>query len=258
MLLCAGTARGQERPTLEACRAYVALAPLDAGVMKLLSTPAMPPTTIVFASQDIRRINQWDFPPKVTAWEERPPATELAQEWEELNRSWHGVKPGDTAKNVAPAVYRPYELLNVSPRDWQELRKWMMKETGKQVPGACFDEGKATYLFLAGAVRDATAAAGGGNPLRTLQYSQTAGQPQSEGSGPGSHPGNSAGHNSVADEFAAASSSNDPSVYACAYLYPTQGTTRQPVPEYYYCHAASSLKSSLSTMLKFVSKQGLP
>jgi len=258
VLLCVPAAYGQEKPTLEGCKEHVSLAPADAGVIGLLSTPAIPPPTMVFAAQDTKKINQWDLPPKVAAWKDRPAATELAHEWEDLNRAWHGAKPGDTTKTVTSAVYRPYELLNVAPRDWQDLQKWMTKEIAKQLPGACYDEQKANYVFVAGAVRDPTAATGNGNPGRTLQYSQTAGQPQGEGLGPGGHPGNSTGHNSVTDEFAAGSSSNDPSVYACVYLYRAQGSARQSVPVYYYCHAASSLKSSLGTMLKYISKQGLP
>lgn len=256
-LLCAPAARGQEAAAGN-CKAFVALAPADAGVVKLLSTPAMPPPTMVFASQDTRQIKQWDLPSKVTAWKERPAAADLARQWEELNRTWHRAKPGDASKSVPPAVYRSYELQNISPRDWQELQKWMAKETGKQAPGTCYDEQKAQYFFIAGVVHDPTGAGPGGNPARTLQYSQAAGQPQSEGVGPGGHSASGTGHSSVADEFAAVNGSSDPSVYACVYVFRAEaGAKRQSVPDYYYCHSASGMKSSLSTMLKFVAKQGL-
>ena len=256
VLLCVPAAGGQE--AAGGCKAFVALAPLDAGVMKLLSTPAVPPPTMVFAAQETKKISQWDLPPKVAAWEERPAAAELARQWEELNRSWHGAKPGDASKSVPPAVYRPYELLSVSPRDWQELQKWMAKETAKQAPGACYDEQKATYVFVAGVVHDPAAASQYGNQTRMIGYSQTAGQPQAEGVGPGGHSTSGTGHNSVTDEFAAVNGSSDPSVYACVYLFRADaGAKRQGVPDFYYCHAASSLRSSLTTMLKYIAKRGL-
>ena len=262
LLLCAPAVRGQEAPTLRACRAYIALAPADASVTRLLATPAVPPPTLVFAAQSARELTEWDLPSKVTPWKERPSAAELARSWEELNRSWYGAKPGDTTKTVPPPVYRPYQLLQIAPRDWKELEKWMAKETAKHGDGLCYDEHRATYLFLAGAVRDPVASSSG-NQTRTLQYTQLAGQPEPEGLGPGGHSPTSTGHNAISDEFDAAGGSSDPSVYACVYLYRTAGAAqgasaaRQAVPDLYSCHAASSLRSSLSTMLKYVEKHGL-
>jgi len=256
VLACAPAARGQE--AAGGCKVIVALAPADAEVMKLLSTPAIPPPTMLFATQETRKISQWDLPPKVTAWKDRPPANELARQWEALNRSWHGAKPGDTSKPVPPAVLRPYDLLSISPRDWQELQKWMIKETAKQAHDYCYDEKNAAYLFVAAVIHDPTIGAREGNQTRTIGYSQTAGQPQSEGVGPGAHSTSGTGHTSVGDEFAAVDGSSNPSIYACVFLYRAQGAARQAVPDYYYCRAASSLKSSLTTMLKFVAKQGVP
>jgi len=135
---------------------------------------------------------------------------------------------------------------------------WMVKETAKQAPGACYDEQKATYVFVSGMLRDPVASSTYGNQTRTIGYSETAGQPQTEGVGPGGHSTSGTGHNSVTDEFAAVNGSSDPSVYACVYLYRAEGAVRQADPEYYYCHAASSLRSSLSTMLKYIAKQGPP
>ncbi|HUI39108.1 MAG TPA: hypothetical protein VLY22_00635 [Candidatus Nitrosotalea sp.] len=255
VLACARAASGQEAG---ACKAYVTLAPVDAAVMNLLSTPAMPPATMVFAAQDTRKITQWDLPSKVTAWKDRPAAAELAREWEELNREWNGAKRGDTTKSVPPPVYRPYGLLSVAPRDWQDLEKWIGKETAKQAPGMCYDAQKATLAFLVGAVRDPTARSGDNNPTRTIGYAQTAGGQQSEGVGPGAHTTPGTGHSAVGDEFAAGGGSSDAAVYACVFVYRMQGATREAVPVSYYCHAASSLKSSVTTMLKFVAKQGLP
>jgi len=252
-LACAGAASGQEAG---ACKAYVTLAQVDAGVMNLLSTPAMPPPTMVFAAQDTRKITQWDLPPKVTAWKERPAAAELAHEWEELNREWNGAKRGDTTKSVPAPAYRPYGLLTVTPREWQDLEKWMGKETAKQAPGMCYTPEKASLVFVVGALRDPTARSGDNNPTRTIGYSQTAGQSQSEGVGPGAHSTSGTGHNSVGDEFAAVNGSSDPAVHACVFVYRMQGARREALPVYYYCHAASSLKSSVTAMLKFVSKHG--
>jgi len=194
---------------------------------------------------------------------ERPSAAELAQKWEELNRSWYGAKPGDTSKSVPAAVYRPYQLLQISPRDWKELEKWMAKETSKHGAGLCYDVERATYLFVAGAVRDPVASSAG-SQTRTLLYAHNAGQAQPEGIGPGGHPATSTGHNAIGDEFDAASEGSDSSVYSCVFLYRTAGAARgagaarQVAPDDYYCHAAAGLRSSLSTMLKYVAKQGLP
>jgi hypothetical protein len=262
-LFCGAAAKAQEVAGPHACKAYFALAPADSGVLQLLSTPAVPPPRQVFAAQSTQKIKQWDLPQKVTAWSERPGAQDLARQWEELNRSWYGVKPGDTSKSVPAAVYRPYELLRVAPGDWKDLEKWIMKEAAKQAPGLCYDQHKATYVFLTGALRDLTAGGGAGDATRTAQYSQYAGATQGEGIGPGAHSTSGTGHISVADEFSGANGSRDPSVFACAYLYRTEGTAeggggmRRAVPDYYYCHPASTLRSSLTTMLKYLSKQGM-
>jgi len=261
LLLCATAAQGQTHRG--ACRAYIALAPADANVIRLLATPAVPPPTLIFAAQSARELTEWDLPSKVRAWKERPSNGQLAVKWEELNRSWYGVKPGDTKKSVPPADYEPYQLLQISARDWKELEKWMEKETAKHGAGLCYDEQRATYLFVAGAVRNPVVSSGGGQ-TRTLQYAHNAGQAQPEGIGPGGHSATSTGHNAVGDEFDASSGASDPSVYSCVYLYRTAGTAqgtsagRQAVPELYYCHEASELRSSLGTMLKYVAKQGLP
>lgn len=263
LLACAGGAHGQAVAGAAGCRAYAALAPADESVIRLLATPAVPPPTLVFAAQSARQLTEWDLPTKVAEWKDRPSSPELARKWEELNRSWYGAKPGDTTKSVPPAVYRPYELLRIGQRDWNDLEKWMAKETSKHGAGLCYDEERATYVFVAGAVRDPVAASSGGQ-TRTLMYAHNAGQAQPEGIGPGGHSATSTGHSAIGDEFDASSGSNDPSVYSCVYLYRTAGAAqgakamRQATPELYYCHAASGLRSSLSTMLKYLTKQGLP
>jgi len=255
MLLCVSVARGQETRQPEGCKAHIGLAQADAGVMNLLSTPAVPPSSSVFAAQGAREVTEWDLPSKVTAWKERPSAADLALLWEELNRRWYGARPGETTKIVPAAVHRPYQLLRIAPADWTELEKWMTKETAKHASGLCFDEQKATYVFVSGAIRDPAGSAT--SQGRTLQYTQNAGLAQPEGYGPGGHSATSTGHNAIGDEFDAAGGANDPSVYACVFLFRARGAARQAVPEYYYCHAASSLKSSLSTILKFIMKQGV-
>jgi len=255
ILMCTPCARGQEARALEGCKAYVGLAQADAGVMNLLSTPAVPPSTSVFAAQSAREVTEWDLPSKVTRWKDRPSAAELAQRWEELNRRWYGARPGETAKSVPAAIHRPYQLLRIAPADWSEVEKWMTKEMAKHASGLCYYEQKATYVFVSGAIRDPAASVT--SQARTLQYTQSAGLAQPEGYGPGGHPAISTGHNAIGDEFDAAGSANDSSVYACVFLFRAQGAARQATPEYYYCHSASSLKSSLGTMLKFLTKQGV-
>jgi len=261
LLLCATAAHGQG--TGGGCRTYVALAPADASVMRLLATPAVTPPARVFAAQSARQLTEWDLPSKVAAWKVRPSNEQLALKWEELNRSWYGAKPGDTKKSVPPANYQAYQLLQISARDWQDLQKWMEKETAKHGAGLCYDEQRATYVFVAGAVRNPVAASSGGQ-TRTLQYAHNAGQAQAEGIGPGGHSAASTGHSAIGDEFDASSGASDPSVYSCVFLYRREGTaqgagaTRQAVPDLYYCHEAAGLRSSLTTMLKYVVKQGLP
>jgi len=255
ILMCAPSAQGQEARALEGCKAYIGAAQADARVMNLLSTPAVPPSSSVFAAQSAREVTEWDLPSKVTPWKERPSAAELAERWEELNRRWYGARPGDTTKNVPAAVHRPYQLLRIAPADWSEVEKWMTKEIAKHSSGLCYDEQKATHVFVSGAIRDPAGSVT--SQARTLQYTQSAGLAQPEGYGPGGHPATSTGHNAIGDEFDAAGSATDPSVYACVFVFRAQGAARESTPEYYYCHSASSLKLSLGTMLKFLTKQGV-
>jgi hypothetical protein len=256
------SASAQDSAKAGACEVSFALAQLDPGVMKLLSTPAVPPVTTSFTAVSMRPIKQWDLPSKVTAWQERPSTADLNQRWDELGRGWYGGGK-DKTSGVPASAHRPYQALAAPQKDWNELRQWMAKDGPKQLAGTCVEEKEARYLMVVGAIRDASGAVAG-NATRDLDYAQYAGAPRQESMGPNAATVSPTGHQSVHDEMSSHDAVNDPSVYACVFLYRTAGASggeagaRGAAPAYYYCHAASSLKSSVTTMLKYLAKNGLP
>jgi hypothetical protein len=251
-----GTAHAQE-PAPVGCEVPIAIEPVDRTVMKLLSTPVMPPFQTSFTAVSMRPIKQWDLPSKVTRWQDRPGAADLSQRWADLGKSWY--KTG----GIPEAALRPYAALTVPPKEWEELRQWMAKDGSKQLAGTCVVEKNARYVMVVGEIRDASLA-GGSNATRDTQYAEYSGTPRQDNIGPGVGTVSSTAHQSSHDELASRDATSDPSVYACVFLYRAEAAQngddsgRASAPAYYYCHEASTLKSSVSAMLKFLAKNGLP
>jgi len=244
------TAAQAQEAAKAGCEVPIAVAPIDRDVMNLLSTPAIPSFQTTFTAAAMRPIKQWDLPSKVTAWRERPSAAELTHKWDDLGKTWY---KGGVPRNA----YRPYAALTMPTKEWDELRQWVAKDGPKQLSGACLAEKDARYVMVAGEIRDVSAG-GGGNATRDTQYSEYAGTPRQDNVGANAGTVSPTAHQSTYDEMAGHGASGDPNVYACVFLYRTENGARAATPAYYYCHAASSVRSSAGTMVKFLAKNGLP
>jgi hypothetical protein len=250
--------RAQAAAGAAACEVPIAVEPVDEGVMKLLSTPAVPIFQTTFTAASARPIKQWDLPGKVTAWQERPSAAEMSRRWDELGKSWY--KTG-----VPAGAYRPYAALRVAPKEWEELRQWIAKNGPKQLAGTCVAEAEknARYILVGGEIRDRSAG-GGGNATRDTQYSEYSGAPRQDNIGANAGTVSPTAHQSTYDEMSGHGGAGDAAVYACVFLYRMERQAgreegvRSATPAYYYCRAESSLKFSAGTMLKFLAKNGLP
>ena len=248
----------------EGCEIYLTLQPLDPAALNLLATPIVPANRTVFTDSSIKQLQDWDLPPKVTAWRERPSREELARQWEELNKKWSaGAQNKDKSKKDVPQGHAaPYNVRSLSAKQWQDLEKWFAKTAPKKLSGVCVDPTKAGYVFAVGVISGG-AAVSSTNPNRVQEYSDYASKPQSSGLGPNA--GKVAPYQTPHDEFTASGMPDDPSANTCVYLYRTNGKAlgeggkRQEAPDYYYCHAGGGMsQSAVTTMLKYLAKTGLP
>ena len=247
----------------EGCDVYFTLQPIDRTALKHLATPIIPANRTVFTAADIRQLQDWDLPSKVTAWSDRPSAEDLVRRWDELNKKWSaGAKKKDNSKdNGSEGHAAPYDVHPLPTKDWQDLEKWFGKNAAKRLTGACVDSAKATYVLAVGIVSGgANASPSGYN--RVGEYADYASKPQQEGHGPNS--ATVAPYKAPHDEFTGSGISNGLGANTCVYLYRMNGTAigagggRQEVPEYYYCHEGSGIsQSTITTMLKYLSKTGL-
>jgi hypothetical protein len=239
--------------------------------MNLLATPLVLPNPTVFTNVSSKKLRDWDLPPQVTPWRDRPSTEELAHRWEEFYKTWSstGQGQGQSGKNAPVTVpaehYRPYDLRILSPKEWEDLEKWFAKEGPKKLPGLCLDRSQATYVLAIGIISDGSLGASPDNSNRQTQYAQHGGTPERDSIGSNTASVSPTGHNSPADEFIGTGASNDPSAYTCTYLYRThsiptgQGRTREETPDYYYCRAAGVLpRAAVTTMLKYLAKKSLP
>ena len=255
----APAATSQASASQEECKAYIAIAPLDQDVVKLLASPAVLPKANVFASASFQQLQEWDLPSKVMAWRDRPGSEELKRRWDEFSRKWNPAGQPDYSAN-----YRPYSLRPLSPERWNDLEKWFAKEGPKKLPGVCSDAGRATYVLAVGIVSNAAGGApsGSSNPHEYEQISSVRAQDNSVGPNAGSY--SPTAHESRPDELNGLGGSGSTGDYVCTYLFRTNGATlgqggaRQPTPDYYYCHSgADTPRSALTTMMKYLSKNGL-
>ena len=252
---------GAQTPsTPSGCKAYLKIAPLDEAAVKLLATPQLPPNPNAFAHPSFHQLIEWDLPSKVTPWRERPSADELARQWSEFDKKWTPA-----AKTPAPQDHsRPYGWRPLSPEQSKDLEKWFVKEAPKKLPGVCVDAAQANYILAVGIVSGGSpgsARLGASNPHEYEQISAVRRQDAPVGPNAGTY--SPTAHESRPDELNGMGASGDPSAHTCAFLYRTNGAatggTRQPTPDYYYCHAAGELpRSAVTTMLKYLAKTGLP
>jgi hypothetical protein len=258
-LAAAPAATPQVSASQDECRAYITMVPLDPDVVKLLASPVVLPKPNVFASASFQQLQEWDLPSKVMAWRDRPVAEELSRRWDEFNRKWNPAWQQDHSAN-----YRRYSSRPLSPERWHDLDKWFAKEGPKKLPGVCNDAGKAAYVLAVGIVSNGSGASpsGSSNPHEYEQISSVRAQDNSVGPNAGSY--SPTAHESRPDELNGLGGSGSTDDYVCTYLFRTngaplgQGGTRQPAPDYYYCHSgADTPRSALTTMMKYLSKNGL-
>jgi len=248
----------------EGCEVYLTLQPLDPAALNLLATPIVPANRSVFIDASIKQLQNWDLPPKVTAWRERPSPQELARQWDELDKKWSagGQSKDKSRKDVPQGHAAPYNMRSLSAKQWQDLEKWFGKNAPKKLSGVCVDPAKAGYVIAVGVISGG-AAVSSTNPNRVQEYSGYASKPQASDLGPNA--GKVAPYQAPNDEFTASGMPDDPSANTCVYLYRTNGKAlgeggkRQEAPDYYYCHAGSGMsQSAVTTMLKYLAKTGLP
>lgn len=234
------------------CKNYFALSPLTPADVSRLVTP-LPSAPSPFAGPDLSRLRQWDFPSKVVAWHERPTAEEMTR----LQQS--AVK--QLSKGGASASPAPYQLQPPPAKEWNALENWFEKDGPKRLPGMCVDEEKAGYVLTVGVVSPPPSSSAFATASARSEYSQSV-TPQDSSFGPNAGTVTPGGENHPADQLAGLSGSTSlPGAYTCAYLYrsTSRGGPPQPTPELYYCHSGSGMpKSVITTMLKFLDKQGTP
>lgn len=247
----------------EGCEIYFALQPIEPAALKLLATPLAPPNRTVFTDNSIRPLQEWDLPSKVIAWHDRPSQQDLARQWDELNKQWGtGAQNKDKSKASVPQEHpAPYRASSLPGKDWQELEKWLGKNGPKKLSGLCIDSARATYVLAVGIISGGAISAPA-ESNRVGDYADYASKPRADSLGPNA--GTVAPYKTPQDEFTGAGISGGAGGNTCVYLYRTNGKaigaggTRQETPDYYYCHAGSGIsQSSVTTMLKYLSKMGL-
>jgi hypothetical protein len=246
------------------CEVYFTVQPIDLATLKLLSTPIAPVNRTVFADTAIRQLQAWDLPSKVTAWRERPSPQELARQWDELDNKYSsGSHTKDKSKDSVPRGHAaPYGAAPLPAREWQDFEKWFAKNAPKKLSGACVDSVKATYVVALGMVWGG-AAVTTSDPNQSSAYNNYATKPQADALGPGAPKLST--YQTPSNELEVAGMTNGGSGSTCVYFYRTdgkgigEGGIRQATPEYYYCHEGSGIsQSTVSTLLKFLAKSGLP
>jgi hypothetical protein len=247
----------------EGCEVYFALQPIDRAALKKLATPIVPVNRTVFTDADIRQLQDWDLPSKVTAWRDRPSPEDLARQWDELNKKWSaGAQKKDKSNNdVSGGHAAPYDARSLPAKEWQDLEKWFGKNAPKKVSGLCVDPVKASYVLAVGIISGGASVLPN-DPNRVGQYADYASKPLPESLGPNA--AKVSPYKTPHDEFTGSGMSDSLAGNTCVYLYRTNGKSlaeggiRQEAPDYYYCHAGGGIsQSTVTTMLKYLAKSGL-
>ncbi|MGO9125931.1 MAG: hypothetical protein ACLP6G_13715 [Terriglobales bacterium] len=256
MLLLLGTlpsSAAQTAPAQDSCKASYALKPLDENVVTLLGDTVVPSKQAAFVDPRLLQLQALDFPSKVTAWADRPAPEEMARRRAALRVSSAG------GNGVAAGVSQPYVLRTFPDKDFADLEKWFAKEAPKKVPDLCVDPATAGYVLAIGVIADGGGAGGKDNALARTQYDQSVTRQADRAVGPNSGTFTPGGGGRPADELSGLDSSGS-GIHTCVYLYRTNGPggTRREMPDYYYCHSGDNLpKSAVTTMLKYISKNGV-
>jgi len=236
---------------------------MDPTTTKLLAAPISPLNRTVFAESSIKQLQEWDLPLRVTAWKDRPSPQDLARQWDELDRKYStGSQNKDKSKsNTLRGQAAPYTATPLPAKELRELEKWLEKNVGKKLSGACLDSGNAAYILAVGMIGGGAGVAPS-DPNHAYAYNDyaTKAQPSSLGPNAGTVPPRQTPHN----ELEVAGMANGAAGYTCAYLYRGngkgmgQGGAQKGFPEYYYCHLGTGIsESTVATMLKFLDKNGL-
>jgi hypothetical protein len=232
------------------CKSYLALRPLPRGVLDLLGT--VPSSQSPFVSPALRQLRDWNFPGKVTPWHGRPDAQQIQKARQDAMKEVSRGGPVPAAK--------PYQLQPAAAGDWSALEKWFAKDGPKKLPGMCVDQEKPGYVLAVGVISQPVGDTALANAAAREQYNQSV-IPQDSSIGQNAATVTPGGENRPADQLAGLSGSDSSGGYTCAYLYRSAapGGAPQPTPELYYCHSGSGMpKSVITTVLKYVAKQGLP
>lgn len=236
--------------TQDSCTASYALKPLDESVLTLLGEGVVPSKQSIFADPRVQQLQALDFPPKVTAWADRPTPAEMTSRRAALTASSGGGNA---------AMSRPYTLRTLSPKDLGDLEKWFAKEGPKRVQGLCVDPATAGYVLAVGAIAGGNEAGGPDSSLAHSQYDQSMTRQSDRSVGPNAATVSPSGGDRPPDELSRLSSTAGSGVHTCVYLYRTNGPggTRRETPDYYYCNDGDNMpKSAITAVLKFVSKTG--
>jgi hypothetical protein len=243
-----------------ACRVYYAIEPLDQSVLKLLVSPAIPPGQAVFMSAGLRQLRDWDFPPKVTPWRERPSPEEVAKQRDEVSKA---KSSGLTAASQGSP--EAHELQPWSAKDWDDLEKWFGKEAPKRIPGLCVDPHKAGYVLAIGVIAEGSSGSSLTRASAHNEYNRSATSHQADASvGPNAATSSTLPHENNPTEFSGMNTAGDPSgSYTCTYLYRTTGAGQSPArrdtPDFYYCRSGGSMpRSVVTTLLKYLAKTDSP
>jgi hypothetical protein len=239
------------------CEMFYGLQPIDANLLKLLGTPAVPTNPNLLTSPEYIQLRDWDFPSKVTPWSARPKPEEIARRREELA----GTSPGSEnakAKNAAIPAWTlwTYGLEPFPVKDWNDLQKWFGKEGPKKISGLCVDPQKADHILAVGVI-----VLGSSGPVDStsarIQYGQTVPPPDANVGMTAASPGVSA--HRAPQELSGVSDSSRSGTHTCIYLFKTQsaGGPRMETPDAYYCRSSDDEpRAAVSAMLKHIAKPG--
>jgi hypothetical protein len=238
------------------CEIFYALQPIDANLLTLLGTPAIPTNPNLLTSSEYIQQRDWDFPSKVTPWSERPQPEEIAHRREELTGAGAGSESAKANKNAAIPVWTlwTYGLEPFSARDWNELQKWFAKEGPKKISGLCVDSQKADHILAVGVI-----VLGSPGPVDStsarIQYGQTVPPPDANTGMTAASPGVSA--HRAPQELSGVSDSARPGTHTCVYLFRTRsaGGPRMETPDDYYCRSSDDEpRAAVSAMLRQITK----
>jgi hypothetical protein len=244
------------------CELFYSLKPFDLSILQLLGSPVGPSSRGVFTNPSYVQLRNWDFPSKITPWQERPSPEEIEKRRQELiAASIAGAGSKGKAKNASASeelawVATPYVLEPFSTKDWSELEKWFAKEGPKKISGLCVKQEQAGFVLAVGLLSEGS----GDRSLETtsarIHYDQST-RAADTGVGPNSGTVTVGGANRPAQELSGMGNSSRPGTHTCVYLFRTKepGGARRETPDYYYCQSSDEVpRATITAMLKYLAK----